>query len=383
VTQRPSTSPQRGFSLIEIMIGLVIGMLSILTVLQLYLKGDIQSRVTTHGNDAQVSATMATHELGRSIRQAGYGLNAFRLLGCSLTYTTLTDKASVTLTALAPITVNPASSMVPKGDANTDTLLVVSGNANVTSEGDPLTATPTASGTGTAFTATTHGYFGAGDWVVPAPLTRGTSCALYMGTVTSVDDGVQLSTSANSASTSVGADAVLYNLGSAPSILAWAVRNGQLTVCDYLRYQCGLSSYTSNQTVWVPVVSRIVSLRAQYALDTSGISGSTSRMTGVADTYDQLTPGSSNDTSSIALACRWARVIGARFAVVGRSQHTDTSYAATNPTWSGSSGAAIDLATSNTGWQRFRYRLLETTMPLRNIIWQGSQTTYQGGDSGC
>lgn len=364
------------------MIGLVIGMLSILTVLQLYLKGDIQSRITTHGNDAQVSAAMATHELGRSIRQAGYGLSSFRLLGCSLSYTTLTDKASVTLAALAPVTINPSTSLVPKGDANTDTLLVVSGNTGGTSEGDPLTASPSASGTGLAFTVTTSGYFSTGDWVVPAPLSRAPPCSLYMGTVTSVDNSVQLNTAVNSAASTVGADAILYNLGSAPVIQAWAVRNGQLTVCDYLRYQCGLSSYTSNQTVWVPAVSRIVSLRAQYARDTSGISGSTSKMSGVADTYDQLTPGSSTETSSIAIECRWARIIGARFAVVGRSQHTDTTYTASNPGWSGSSAAAIDLS-ATTGWQHFRYRLLETTMPLRNIIWQGSQTTYQGGDSGC
>jgi type IV pilus assembly protein PilW len=375
--------PQHGFSLIEIMVALAIGVLSIITVLELYLKGEISSRITTHGNDAQISANMALHELGRVTRQAGYGLNAFNLLGCSLGYTTNTDKASVTLSNLAPVTVNPDVSLVPKGDANTDTLLVVGGSAATTSEGDPLTSTPMASATGTAFVVSTADYFVAGDWVIASPLTRSTTCSLFMGTVSSVSSSIELATTVNSAATSVGADGVLYDLGSTPSIKAWAVRDGRLTVCDFLLYNCGRSSYVSDQTIWVPVVSRIVSLRAQYARDTSGISGATSKMTGVADAYDQITPGGSSDTASIPVYCKWARVIGLRFAVVGRSQHTDKTYTASNPSWSGDSPTAIDLSASGSTWAQYRYRLMETTMPLRNIIWQGSQTTYQGGDSGC
>ena len=47
--------------------------------------------------------------------------------------------------------------------------------------------------------------------------------------------------------------------------------------------------------------------------------------------------------------------------------------ATTNPT-----AAAINLS-GNADWQHYRYKSLESTIPVRNAIWSGSQAKFQGG----
>ncbi len=382
---------QKGFSLIEIMIGLLIGMISVVIVLQIFSRSEAAQRTTTGGDDAQINALLALHAMERDMRQAGLGISAFSILGCGLSYTSK-DGASVTLSAMAPLTINPTG--IPAGDANTDTLLIIRGNSNSPSEGDPTTVTSVAG----TYAITTSSNFFSGDYIIASASTRPNTCALILDKITAI--------SANTLTVSTGvagldSGSIIYNMGSHPSIKAYAVRNGNLTVCDYLLYDCGSTSYTTtlNSNVWVPVVTNIMSLRVQYARDTSGISGSTSAMTGVVGTYDQTTPGSSKDSASIPIYCRWARVIGTRLVVVARSSHYDKAMpTSTSPTWAGSTANTsttsalstlnptaipITLSTSNTNWQYYRYKTMESSTPLRNVIWQGSQTTFQGGAGGC
>ena len=63
------------------------------------------------------------------------------------------------------------------------------------------------------------------------------------------------------------ANGTLFNLGRAPKILAYAIRGGNLTVCDYAANNCGDANNKDDATVWVPIVSSIVSLRAEYGRD--------------------------------------------------------------------------------------------------------------------
>jgi type IV pilus assembly protein PilW len=384
---------QRGFSLIEIMVGLVIGMFAILTVMRIFAASETNKRTTTGGNDAQVNGSVALYGLERDIRQSGYGISAYNILGCSLSYTTSGDAASVTLAALAPVTINPATSLVPAGDANTDTLLVIGGNSASPSEGDATTAATTT----TAYAITTPTAFTAGDRVIAAATTRPSTCALALATVKSIS-GSTLTVVSGTAGLASGS--AVYDLGPTPIARAYAVRNGNLTVCDYTAYNCGSTSYTStlNSDVWVPVASNVVSLRAQYGRDITGISGSTSAMTGVVGSYDQTTPGSSADATTIPLYCGWSRVIALRLAIVARSPTYDkTLPTSAMPTWDGATAnttttstlttitptaAAIDLS-GNANWKYYRYRAVQATVPLRNTIWQGSQSTYQGGSGGC
>ncbi|MGJ7533071.1 MULTISPECIES: PilW family protein [unclassified Variovorax] len=385
---------QHGFSIIELMVGLLVGMLAVLIVVQLLYSTSTQQRLTSTSGDAEINAATATHILTRELSQAGLGISAYTLLGCSLTYTTTSDSKSVTLSSLAPVTINPGTSLVPAGDTSTDTLLVVSGSSASPTEGDALAGTSTA----TSYTVTTPSSFATGDWVMAASTTRDStsSCAMTLGKVTAIASYV-LTVSSGTAGLAA-AEAAVYNLGAAPVIHAYAIRNGNLTVCDYAVYNCGDTSYTTtlNSSVWVPVASHVASLRAQYGRDTSDLS--TPKMDGVVDSYDQTTPGSTSDTSGLSSYCGWLRVVGLRLAVVTRSQQYDKDTVTTTaPTWSGSStntsttstlttvtptALAIDLS-ANSDWKHYRYKTIETTVPLRDIIWNGNQVTYQSGDVAC
>ncbi|MBI2291463.1 MAG: prepilin-type N-terminal cleavage/methylation domain-containing protein [Betaproteobacteria bacterium] len=72
--QYPMNRSGRGFSLVEIMIAVVVGMLGILIIMQVFLVSEGQKRTTTGGADAQENALMAMFTLEREMRIAGLGL---------------------------------------------------------------------------------------------------------------------------------------------------------------------------------------------------------------------------------------------------------------------------------------------------------------------
>ena len=390
-----------GFSLIEIMVGLVIGMVAIVIMLQMLSNADANKRNTAGGNDAQMNTAIALYNLEREIRMAGYGLSDSNILGCTLSYTPKDESTAITLSAIAPVIINPPTSQVPAGDANTDTLLVMYGSSPNAAEGSALTATSST----TAYTVTSPTSFVAdtvtGDRVIAAPLTRPTppSCALTLAKVTanSATNGTGGSTlTVSNGKGSLSTGSVVYNLGAEPAIRAYAIRKGILTMCDYTEKNCGNSAYATapDPTVWVPVASNIVGLRAQYGRDTS--TGAT--MGGTISQWDQSNPLLETDTGANAASppihCARARILAVRMALVGRSAAYDKRLEADgglgNPTWSGSTAVTsgtptnptaltLDLSNSlganNNSWKGYRYKALETTIPLRNMVWRGGDDT--------
>jgi len=386
---------QTGFSLIEIMVGLVIGMATVVIMLQMLSNAEASKRITAGGNDAQTNSTMALYTLERDIRASGYGISSFSILGCNLSYTPSSESSPVTIpmatTTIYPSDATPASTIVPPGDAHTDTLLIMYGTADGSSEGDPLITTSSPGNYQVATpSAITLGNNYIGTYLVSQTAVRPSPCSLTIDTVTAVS-GSMVSVTPGVSGLPVGS--IIFNLGNKPVIHAYAIRNGTLTMCDYMVNNCGNGAYTADSTVWVPVASNIVGLHAQYGHDNSNV-GST--MTGVVGTYDQITPGSPADKSGQPIYCSLARTMSVRLAVVARSNTYDKNAPLANtPTWSGSTvvsnssspptnptAVTFDLSGGNANWQQYRYKTLETTVPLRNAIWQGGQTTYQGG-SGC
>jgi type IV pilus assembly protein PilW len=342
----------RGFSLIELLVGLVIGMIAVIVMMQVLSVSEANKRTTTGGDDAQNNGAIALYSLQRDMRQAGYGINAFSVIGCNLTL-----RAGVTANALGPVVINHAS--IPAGDPNTDTLLVAYGAANDGPEGDLIAAQPAQTTYNLAGFTSVGGApsVAVGDNVVAQSATRPSPCTLSVEAVTAV---------ANS-NVTVGTGVLgmtggaLFNLGQAPTVLAYAVRNGNLTVCNYIVSNCGGAF---NAAQWVSLASNVVSLRAEYGRDTSA------PMDGTVDVFDQTQP---------ATACAWVRMRAARVVVVARSAQLEKDNVTTvAPTWAGSGTTPIDVSknpdgTANPDWQRYRYKVFETVVPLRNMAWMGVQ----------
>jgi type IV pilus assembly protein PilW len=149
------------------------------------------------------------------------------------------------------------------------------------------------------------------------------------------------------------------------------VRNGNLTVCDYMTADCGAAiplvgtNPNPDQAIWRPVANNVVSLRAEYGRDTSA------PMNGTADVFDQTAPTTN---------CAWARTSAVRLALVARSaQFEKENVTLAAPQWQGTGSATPVLlnvsqnpdGSANALWQRYRYRVFETLVPLRNVAWMG------------
>ncbi|WP_176442600.1 PilW family protein [Noviherbaspirillum humi] len=326
----------------EILVGVVIAMIAAIVMLQVFSTAEGFKRSTTGGGDAQINGTIALHTLQRDIRQAGYATGLPSIVGCSLRLS-----PSVTLPVLAPVIINPQG--VPAGDANTDTLLIAYGSAAQLPEGARIFNHVAGQAT---YTVATPGSFAVGDYAVPQAEARPQACVLAFSTVSSRDlpnSSVGLSI-ASSTSMKGG---TLINLGAQTVIRAYAIRGGALTSCDYLLNDCGAQKNASNQNVWVPIASNVVSLRALYGRDT------TTPLDRTIDAYDRTTPST---------VCEWAGLGSLRLALVARNEQFEkTNVTTAAPSWAGAASAAIDLS-QLPDWQRYRYRLFETTVPLMNML---------------
>jgi type IV pilus assembly protein PilW len=353
--RRPRAPLQAGFSLVEIMVALVIGMLAMIVMMQLFSVSEGYKRSTTGGADAQTIGAIALFGLQRDIRQSGYGIGNVNLMACDLTL-----PSGKTIHNLAPLTINPDVADLPAGDANSDTLLTVYGSGNGSSEGDLLVAVP---GSATVYPVQTPTSFAVGDRIIAERQPRPTPCLLSLDPVVTVV-GSNVTVTTGTAGLTGGS--ILYNLGPNPKIIGYAIRQGNLTMCDYADATKDCSNTGSSN--WIPIANNVVSLRAQYGRDSSG-----PPMDAIIDMYDQTTP---------TTACGWARISALRLALVTRNSQTEKIAVTTAaPTWEGSAAgnpgastaAPIDLS-GNASWQNFRYRVFQTTVPLRNMAWAGVQS---------
>jgi type IV pilus assembly protein PilW len=73
----------RGFSLVELLVAMVIGLIGSIIIFQVYAGFEGQRRNTTSGGDAVTNLAAATNALEQAGRDAGYGLNFASHMGCS------------------------------------------------------------------------------------------------------------------------------------------------------------------------------------------------------------------------------------------------------------------------------------------------------------
>lgn len=351
----------KGFTLVEVMVAMVIGMVGIIIMMQVFAAAEGQKRSTTGAGDAQSNGAMALYALQRDIRQSGYGFNALNALGCPLT---LGAPSSATLSQLAPVIINAPVTDVPAGDDNTDTLLIAYGSSEGSPEGDAITSL-----NGTQLGVQTPVNFANGHRVIAAPSAPLNGCVLTLGSVSAI--AAPNVTVASSGAVEGGS---LFNLGATPRILAYAIHKGNLTVCDYMSTDCGAvctavdgplgtTANGSCSASWVPIVSNIASLRAQYGHASTATSG--------VDSWDQATPPVTTP-SQTTLACLWARTSALRIALVARNGQVDKDVlTAVAPVWEGSADVAFDLS-GRANWQNYRYKVYETAIPVRNLPWMAA-----------
>jgi type IV pilus assembly protein PilW len=401
---------QAGFTLIEVMIALLIGVIGIVIMMQTFSVAEGFKRTATSGTDAQVNGAVALYLLERELRMAGFGMSTLVTQGCPSVRVWNNLTSTGTDLDLFPVEINPAG--FPAGDANTDTLLVSYGKSDSFVVGIQATQNPSRPVTDPFQVSVNWDSFHTGDLFVSVQPGATISCALNEATVTApaagncgvtptskgwagnnylVHDTASYKNSYkscalvpptfNSASgitNSSGAvvprlviptGGQVFNLGDA-QVKIYAIIGGNLTSCDVLRSNC------TNQANYSILVNDIVSMRAVYGMNLAP-SVSAAAGDGVTITYNR-----NSLTSNVFLP---SRVYSLALEITSRSslyekprQGTvcDATPTASRPDraqdwlYQATTGAGIDLSTVSADWSCYRYKLFQTNVPMRNLIWR-------------
>ncbi|SMP42602.1 type IV pilus assembly protein PilW [Noviherbaspirillum suwonense] len=363
MSPRPGLPTRRaGFGLAELMVGLSLGLLTLLAMSQAYIAFHFQHRDTDSGIGAQTSAMNALYAIERDVLQAGQGMADRRLLGCDARR----DAGGSLLLAPAQI--------VAGGQGGPDTLHLLLGDSRAA---PARLAAGLAPGSATIAVGSTLG-MRPGDFL--ALQQAGRPCALLrVGGVTSALQASRVAE--NGAAAPGNADAVGDSAYSSEAIV---VNLGRLERVTYAisgtLLQRTRTVYPGAAPTTENIASNIVSLKLQYGFDTRP--GAQARLQ--VDTWSETMldadrSGASGDRGD------WQRMGGLRLAVVARSPFrqapgvggacaTTVEGAANAPGWQamqadGATGRSPISLAHLPDWKCYRYRVAETAVPIRNVVW--------------
>ena len=385
---RTSIAPRRdarGFSLVEILVGVAIGVVGMLVIFKTIATWDRHTRSTTAGGDAQSAGSVAMFNFERDVKQAGMGFMGIgpavtappNSLGCAVTGIDTQTGRNLAFTMV------PVQIVVTAGQP--DAINVLYGNSPFFVSEEKFTAS-----TGTSKSLDRRNGFKPGDLAIAGV---GANCNLLQVTDDTNPDGKTIGhgdavsfpnfyavppapavARYNSAALPVLATVgTIYSLGPTPRRNAWAVdtARGNLTSTELLS---GTAAFVVGEGV--------VNMKALYGLDTNADR--------VVDTWTNVMP---------ATPALWAQVLSVRVAMLVRSRQFErtadqsasgvpTGVTQNVPTWSGASVLPampnsafvmtnIDGSPDSFGpndpnplnWRYYRYRVYEKEIPLRNVIW--------------
>ena len=374
-------SPPRGMSLIEVLVGLAIGVVGLLAISQVVSVWDRRTQTSTSGGDAQISGTLAIFNIERDLKHAGFGFATADVttMGCAVQASDVSP-ARVFSFAMSPVEIVPGVGGAP------DAINVLHGNSSFFVSSQAFTAS-----TGTTKRLARRNGFKPGDLAIVASSgaasAASANCALIEITDDSDPDGYTIAhtTAAYTPSILYGAasavprfnpaaasapaftSGVMFDLGPRPlpQRNTWSVANFHTLVRRDLIFGAAAQE----------IAEGVINLKAQYGVDADG-NGQITDAEWVAD------PIANPPTD-------WTRVLAIRVAVLVRSRQFERSgdaaasgTAATTvaaPTWVGGTflmtnvdGTADSFSATTVdpnNWRYYRYRVYERVIPLRNMIW--------------
>lgn len=377
---------QRGFSLVEILVAMVIALIGMLVIFQSFDTFEAQKRTTTNANDAQETGLLALANIEREIRLAGYGLFYANQLACN-------RMNQWTGSAAAQVPLMPIE--VTDGGTGSDTIVTnYSTSAFGSLPAQLLLDTTTSSAVLQVNNSTSTAAFRVGNIILVANPLRAFNCTrLQVSAATLAADGNSLAiTTAPGGTTPANPPAATNLFATAPNPVA-SYGNSPAEPSIVIN----MGAFSRNQySVVMNATTREGELR-QLDLTTAG-STAVTIASGVVAMQAQLgvstTPQTQEINTWVNPTGTWApsaisindigRVKAIRVAVVTRSSQMERNNVSTTCTtpvgtvnngpcaWNDAGTTAapqIDLS-ADTNWQRYRYRVYETIVPLRNVMWQ-------------
>lgn len=360
---------QRGFSLVELLVGLVVGLIAAGAIIQTFSTFEAQKRSTVAGSEAQENGLVALSLIEQDVHNAGIGIADPTVLGCSaantFTYTSLSG-GPIPNFSLAPLIVTPGATVT-----QSDAIQVTSGD---TLGALPSYTTQPMSSPHDSLTVSRLDNFAVGDLVLVA---QAGNCTLMQVTVVQTSQTRLLHNPSG-----------IYN-PTPPNEAGWPsyatgakVLNPKTIVSNSYQVTSGnlqMTSSTSGATPTVQafsLVRNLVFMKAQYGV--ASVSGSQS-----VDTWINPTSTFWDPTSLAADPNSRMKIKAVRIAVVARSDKREAGLVTTPCTnvsltvnqgpcaWvdtAASPAPVIDLS-ADPDWQHYRYKVYQTIVPLRNVIW--------------
>jgi type IV pilus assembly protein PilW len=346
---------QHGFSMIDAMVGIVIGMMVAIAVYGTMAIVEAQRRTTVGSNGALEAGMAGVYAMQRDIKAAGVGVwqNSQAVCGTINIYyngATVADGA-----AIAPAIIAPGAA-----DANPDSITVAYSDSVLANNGIPLVAQMTSASA--AMRAANARGIAVNDLIIVGDPGTSNPCTLMQATGTSNSGfGWDIAHAANSwnpsnpaaAFTSVPlyvANAVIFDINNF-NWLRYRVNNGNLEVVNLIT---GTVDVAAND---------IVQLKAYYGTSN-----------GTTPQIEQWVPATGAWASPLD-AAHIKEIRAVRMVVVARSQHSEKpsvvggacDATTTAPTsWPG--GPTIDLS-GDANWRCYKYRTLTLVAPLKNLIY--------------
>lgn len=420
----PSSSSRghRGFSLVELLVAVLIGLVATLVITQTFQFFEGRKRATTGGADVLTNGAVALYLMERDLRQAGYGMTpnqteyaaGLGMLGqCTTlkayyedaasgdvrTITYAVEASPPTMPVFAPVEINPAG--IPAGDTGSDVLMVTFTASNAM-EGKDLADSPlVGAGGGSPYMKIKRQDqrvgFNVDDMALLVPSGLGQTCEVVritsvptdassldrLGYVGCIDGNACVDKPAGT----YAAGSKVYNLGPRAGWVSriYAIRSGNLTVCNYTTADCSLAANASNASIWTPIAYNIVGLMAEYGKDAN--------RDGTIDAWQKTITWNTDATERSKEKFPYAmQLLAVRMALVARSpqyEKEEVTSAADDaaadqklPVWRTTSedgteqkNVSVDVSAYRTDWQadkiwaHYRYKLVQANVSLRNMIW--------------
>ncbi|MFA6903156.1 MAG: PilW family protein [Gallionellaceae bacterium] len=364
---RPS-SAQTGFTLVEIMVGLTIGMLATLVIVQVMSAFEGQKRTTTGTADAQTNGSIALYNISRELQMAGYSLIpvANSALECStLTVNGVADPGNPNPMRLSPVIIT---------DGVSDIVQIRYGNTLSGGVPNTIAAVPTTFVGVTGIDLDNNLGCNSSDATL---ILSGTTCAFSSASAVPADGALASGiASATQRTITLNNNAGAVKGANLACLGRWSEITYRVNAGNLERQNL------ADSVDFIPIVAGIVNLQAQYGISAAANSNQ------IIQWVDAT--GGTWATANLTLANR-NRIKAVRIAVVARNSKIDSmgttsacsDLSGANPNglcaWDATSAnpliasvaPAIDL-TADPEWSRYRYRVFETIIPLRNVIWSRS-----------
>lgn len=341
-----------GFTLVEIMVGLAIGMLATMVILQVISVFEAQKRVTTGTADAQTNGSIALYNITRELGLAGYPL--MPITDSPLECTTVTF-GTTNIGSISPVSITDDNSIT---GSTSDIITIRYGNS-------AMGGVPTAiTGNGaTANERTLGNNFGCAinDHVI---IVNGSTCALTTASEVSAASAIPPTITIKD-TTNATAGANLACLGRWSEV-SYRIAGNNLQRCNKAELDangntsdCIITASTTDPD-WRDRVADVVNIQAQYGISASPTSNQVTQWVDATSPWDAPSISDRN------------RIKAIRIAIVSRNAKEEGTDVTTGlNAWTGSASSpapAIDLS-ADANWKKYRYRVFETIVPLRNVIW--------------